>query len=160
MTIGPEPRMRIFSMSSLRGMRLDLLKEPVEEVEAVVRAGAGLRVVLDRAARHVEEGEALDRAVVEVDVRQLRGAEVRLPAHRLVAGDRLLAARAEHGEPVVLRGDLDPPGLEVLDRVVGAAVAERELERLQPDGPAQQLVAEADAERRALADQAAQRRDD
>src|SRR4051812_39366977 len=132
MTIGPEPRMRIFSMSSLRGMRLDLLKEPVEEVEAVVRAGPGLRVVLDRAARDVEEREALHRAVVEVEVRQLRGAEVGLPAHGLVSVDRLLAVGAEDGEAVVLRGDLDTAGLEVLDRVVGAAVAEGELEGLQP----------------------------
>src|SRR3954447_11712125 len=160
MTIGPEPRMRIFSMSSLRGMGGDLLQEAVEEVEAVVRAGAGLGVVLDGAPRHVEQREALDGAVVEVEVRQLRGAEVGLPAHGLVGVDRLLAPGAEHREAVVLRGDLDPAGLEVLDRVVAAAVAERELERLQADRAAQQLMAEADAERRALADQAAQRRDD
>jgi hypothetical protein len=37
--------------------------------------------------------------------------------------------------------------------VVGAAVAERELVRLQPDGAAQQLVAEADAEMARLADE-------
>src|SRR4051812_42499038 len=125
MTIGPEPRMRIFSMSSLRGMRLDLLKEPVEEVEAVVRARPGLGVVLDGPPGDVEERQALHGAVVEVDVRQLRGAEVRLPAHGLVGGDRLLAAGAEDGEAVVLRGDLDAPGLQVLDGMVGAAVAER-----------------------------------
>src|SRR3954452_5176867 len=156
MTIGPEPRMRIFSMSSLRGMRLDLLKEPVEEVEAVVRAGPGLRVVLDRAARDVEEREALHRAVVEVQVRQLRGAEVGLPAHGLVGVDRLLPTRPQDREAVVLRGDLDAAGLEVLDGVVAAAMAEGQLEGLQADRPAQQLMAEADAERRALADEAAQ----
>src|SRR3954470_18333783 len=110
MTIGPEPRMRIFSMSSLRGMRLDLLQEPVEEVEAVVRAGPGLRVVLDRAARPVQQREALDGPVVEVEVRQLRGAEVRLPAHGLVGVDGLLPVRAKDGEAVVLRRDLDAPG--------------------------------------------------
>src|SRR4051794_38064249 len=126
MTIGPEPRMRIFSMSSRLGMGGDLLQEPVEEVEAVVRAGTGLGVVLDRGAGDVEERQPLHRAVVEVEVRQLRGAEVRLPAHGLVGVDRLLATRAEDGEAVVLRGDLDAAGLEVLDRMVGAAVAERE----------------------------------
>src|SRR3954469_228308 len=106
MTIGPEPRMRIFSMSSLRGMSLDLLKEPVEEVEAVVRAGPGLRVVLDRAARDVEEREALHRAVVEVEVRQLRGAEVGLPPHGLVGVDGLLAAGAGDREAVAPGSDL------------------------------------------------------
>src|SRR3954471_4996644 len=152
MTIGPEPRMRIFSMSSLRGMGGDLLQEAVEEIEAVVRAGPGLGVVLDRGAGDVEQREALDRPVVEVEVRELGGAEVGLPAHGLVGVDRLLASRPEHGEAVVLRGDLDAAGLEVLDRVVAPAVAERELERLQAHRAAQQLVAEADAERRALAD--------
>src|SRR3954464_2014976 len=133
MTIGPEPRMRIFSMSSLRGMGGDLLQEAVEEIEAVVRAGPGLGVVLDGAPGDVEQRQALDRAVVEVDVAELGRAEVCLPAHGLVGGDGLLAARAEDREAVVLRGDLDAAGLEVLDRVVGAAVAEGQLERLQPD---------------------------
>src|SRR4051794_26354928 len=152
MTIGPEPRMRIFWMSSLRGMGGVLLQEAVEEVEAVVRAGARLRVVLDRPAGDVEQREALDGAVVEVQVRQLRGAEVGLPPDGLVGVDRLLSAGAEHREAMVLRGDLDAAGLEVLHRVVAAAVAERQLEGLQAHGPAQQLVAEADPERRALAD--------
>src|SRR4051795_5436825 len=160
MTIGPEPRMRIFSMSSRLGMRRDLLQEAVEEVEAVVRAGPGLGVVLDRAAGNVEQREALDGAVVEVQVRELRGAEVGLPAHGLVGVDGLLAARPEHREAMVLRGDLDAAGLEVLDRVVAAAVAEGQLEGLQAHRAAQQLMAEADAERRALADEAAQGRDD
>ena len=93
-------------------------------------------------------------------MRELGGAEVGLPAHRLVDVDRPLAGRAEDGEPVVLRGDLDAAGREVLDRVVGAAVPERELEGLEADRPAQELVAEADAERRAPADEVAQRGDD
>src|SRR3954471_18623087 len=97
MTIGPLPRMRIFSRSSLRGTG-DLLQESIEQVQAVVRAGTGLGVVLDRAAGAGEQREALDRAVVEVDGAQRGGAEVRLPAHGRVGGDRLLAARAEHRE--------------------------------------------------------------
>ena len=103
-------------------------------------------------AGHVAEHEALDRAVVEVQVGQLGGAEVRLPAERLVALELLLAVRAEHGEAVVLRRDVDLARLEVLDRVVGAAVAERQLERLEPDRAAQELVAEADADHGRLAD--------
>ena len=84
---------------------------------------------------------------------QLGGAEVGLPAHRLVAVDRALAAGPEHGEAVVLARDLDPPGREVLDRVVGAAVAEAQLVGLEADGAAEQLVAEADAEDRHAADE-------
>ena len=61
---------------------------------------------------------------------------------------------------MVLRGDLDPAGLEVLDRVVGAAVAERQLEGLEADRAAEQLVAEADAEHRPRADELAERVDD
>src|SRR3954469_2114254 len=128
MTIGPEPRMRIFSRSSLRGMGGDLLQEAVEEVEAVVRARAGLGVVLDGGAGHIEQRQALDGAVVEVDVRELGGAEVGLPAYGRVGVERLLAARPEDREAVVLAGDLHAPGLEVLDRMVGAAVAEGQLE--------------------------------
>ena len=61
---------------------------------------------------------------------------------------------------MVLRGDRDPLRAQVLDRVVGAAVAERELERLQPDRAREQLVAEADAEHRLAPDQLADRVDD
>ena len=106
-------------------------QEAVEQVQAVVRARAGLGVVLDRPARHVEQLQSLDRAVVQVHVRELGLAEVGLPAHRLVGVDRARAAGAERGEAVVLGGDLDAARLQVLDRVVGAAVAERELEGLQ-----------------------------
>ena len=144
MTIGPEPRMRILWRSSRYAARTRL-QEPVEQVEGVVRPRAGLGVVLDGRARDVEQLEALDRAVVEVDVGQLRRAEVGLPAHRLVGLDASAAVRRPHREAVVLRGDLDPAGAQVLDRVVGAAVAEGQLVGLQADRAAQQLVAEADA---------------
>jgi hypothetical protein len=61
---------------------------------------------------------------------------------------------------VVLRGDLDLPGREVLDRVVRAAVTERQLEGLEPDRAAEQLVAEADPPHRHLADEVADGVDD
>src|ERR1700694_1360694 len=99
MTIGPEPRISTLWMSSRRG---NALQEAVEQVQAVVRAGAGLGVVLHGSAGDVEQLEALDGAIVEVDVRELGGAEVGLPAHGLVARDRALAAGAEHREAVVL----------------------------------------------------------
>src|SRR3954454_11186735 len=100
MTIGPLPRMRIFSRSSRRGM--NGLQESVEEIQAVVRARTRLWVVLHRASRDVKQREPLDRAVIEVDVAELGGAEVGLPADWLVGGDRLLAAGPEDGEAVVL----------------------------------------------------------
>src|SRR3954451_7846854 len=99
MTIGPEPRTRILWRSSLRGMGLlDRADEVVEEPERVVRAGAGLGVVLDAAGGHVEQPDALDRPVVEVHVGQLRLPDVAREA---------LARRAGDGEAVVLRGDGD-----------------------------------------------------
>ncbi len=73
---------------------------------------------------------------------------------------RRLARRAPDGEAVVLGGDLDPAGAQVLDRMVGAAVAEGQLEGLQADRPAEQLVAEADADDGPLADQLAHGVDD
>src|SRR3954451_3955652 len=114
MTIGPEPRMRIFWRSSLRGT--DRLQEAIELVQGVVRPRAGLRVVLDRRALDLEQLEALDRAVVEVDVGERGLAEVGGPAHRLIGLDAPTAVRGAHREAVVLRGDLDAPGAQVLDR--------------------------------------------
>ena len=60
----------------------------------VVRAGAGLGVVLDGRAGDVPQHQALDRAVVEVQLGELGDAEVGLPADRLVALDPRLAAGA------------------------------------------------------------------
>src|SRR3546814_1659572 len=53
-------------------------------------------------------------------------------------------AVGHHHEAVVLAGDLDPPGLQVLDRVVRAPVAALHLFRPGAERQAQQLVAEAD----------------
>src|SRR6188472_651417 len=132
MTIGPEPRIRMRSRSSRLGT--DGLDEPVELVEGVVRARAGLGVVLDRRALDLEQLEPLDRAVVEVDVCERGLAEVGRPAHGLVSLDAPAAVRGADREAVVLRGDLDAARAQVLDRVVGPAVAEGQLERLEADG--------------------------
>src|SRR5436190_9749884 len=156
MTIGPLPSTRILWMSSLRGNEV---QEAVEEVNGVVRAWACFGVVLRCRARDIPEDQALHRSVVEVHVGELGRAEVGLPAHRLVLLDAPLSAGAKHCEAVVLRGDVDPPGRQVLHRVVGAAVAERQLEGLEADRPAQELMPEADPEHRHLADDAAYRLD-
>src|SRR5690349_20745504 len=144
MTIGPEPSTRILRRSSRLGMAREPRQELVEQVEAVVGAGARLRVVLHAAGGHVERPYALDRAVVEVDVRELDGADLRLEPLARLPRDR---------EAVVLRGDGDAAGADVLYRVVGAAMPEAQLEGLQAGGPREQLVAEADAEHGLLAQQ-------
>ena len=91
---------------------------------------------------------------------QLGSAEVGLPAHRLVGFDGPLAARSEHREAVVLARYLDLPGLEVLDRVVRAAMTEAHLVGVQADRATEQLMAEADPEQRHAADEPAQLLDD
>src|SRR5947207_15628809 len=50
------------------------------------------------------------------------------------------------GKAVILRGDVDPPGAEVLHRLIPAAVPELQLERLPAEGEGQKLVPEADAQ--------------
>src|SRR3990170_4495913 len=120
------------------GNLLDHLDEAVEHVDVVERPGRGLRVVLDGEQRLRRVPEPLDGAVVQVHLGDLNAAAQAVPVQ---------------GVTVVLRGDVDAAGQEVLHRVVGATVAELQLERLRPEGAAQELVAEADAEHRLLADQ-------
>ena len=50
--------------------------------------GPGLGVVLDAAGGHVEQADALDRAVVEVHVGELGGAELGLDDLAGLPGDR------------------------------------------------------------------------
>jgi hypothetical protein len=59
--------------------------------------------------------EAFDGVVVQVDVRD----------HTTGVFERFAIDR----EAVVLAGDLDPAGVEVLDRLLAAAMAELQLER-------------------------------
>ena len=88
-------------------------------------------MVLDREHRAVVEREPFERAVEQRDVgfAQPRGQDV-----------------ADHDEAVVLARDLDPAGGEVLDRMVGAAMAEMHLLGARAERQRQDLVAEADAE--------------
>ena len=70
--------------------------------------------------------EPLDRAVVEVDVGERGRAEVGLPAHRLVGLDVPRRRRAPRtAKPWFCEVISIRPVAQVLDRVVGAAVAER-----------------------------------
>ena len=114
--------------------------EVLEEVGAVVGTGAGLGVVLHAEGGRVEHAQALAHAVVEVDVAHLG------PAGEPVGVD---------GEVVVLAGDLHLAGGQVAHGVVAAVVAERELHGVGAERPAEELVAEADAEHRHVAEQPA-----
>ena len=84
-------------------------------------------------------------AVVEVDVADL---------------DAVRQAFAVDRVAVVLRRDVHAARRDVAYRVVGAAVAERQLVRLRAEGAARDLVAQADAEDRHAADEALHRIDD
>ena len=85
--------------------------------------------------------ETLERLVVQVDVGDL---------------DRLLRQAVDvDDEPVVLGGDLDCARLQVFHRVVGAVMTELELGGPAAQGQAQDLMAQADAENRLLAEQLA-----
>ena len=83
----------------------------------------------------VSVAQALDRAVVEV---ALADDEAGLARQRL----------ADDLDLVVLCGDLDAAGVEVLDRVVGAVVAEAQAARVGARGARHDLVAQADAQQR------------
>src|SRR6185295_9166302 len=95
-------------------------------------------MVLHRKCRLVLDDEALDGAVVEVDVRDFRA----------VAEGIWI-----DGEAVVLRGDLYLAGGEVLHWLIAAVMAELELVGAAAEGEAQDLVAEADAEDRHVAEE-------
>src|SRR5438477_11494715 len=98
----------------------------------VMWPGAGFRVVLNAEQRKVAVTQALERRVVRVRVRQF---------------DFVLRQRVGiYGEVMVVRGDLDLPGVQLLHRMIAAVVPELEFESLAAERDASQLVAEADAE--------------
>ena len=99
-------------------------------------------MVLHAEDRQALVPQALERLIVEVDVAQLD------VGWKTGGIDR---------EAMILGGDLDLAGGLVTDRMVGAAVAELELEGLAAEGLAEDLVPEADAEDRDARDSAAVR---
>src|SRR4030095_9762112 len=133
-TIGPPPSTAV---------PLHQLAKPMEQVIRVVRPRRSFRVVLHREHRPLAMAEAIARVVVEVHV-------ARLPAP---PGDGLGVDR----EAVVLRGDLHLVRGQILHGVVRAVMAERQLVRTPARGESEDLVAEADAEDRYLAQELAHR---
>src|SRR5687768_4618435 len=114
MTIGPEPITRIDEMSSRLGIRLQKLYETVKQIGSVVWSSCGLGVVLDAEGWLLQQRDALHAVVIEVDVGDASGAERRV--------ERALDRRV-HREPVVVRGDLDFAGGQVLDRLIDPPMA-------------------------------------
>ena len=88
------------------------LAEPLEQVQRVVGARGGLRVVLHAEGASVRRVEAFAGAVVQVHVGRARVTREGVDVHH---------------EAVVLRGDLDAAGGQIFDRLVQPAVAELEL---------------------------------
>ena len=112
----------------------DHVNEAVIEVLVVLRARAAFGVVLDAEHGQSLVAEALYRAVVEIALRDIEVARRnRVPIDL---------------EFVVLAGDVDPAGVEVLDGVVGAVVAIREARGRRPSRPTEDLMPEADAQQR------------
>src|SRR3982751_27689 len=111
--------------------------ELLEQRPGIVRAGRGLRMVLDGEHGEFTVAQPLDRTVVQVHVGDLQP---------WGAGNLPLAPL--HGEAVILGGDQNSPGLDLPHGVISPAVAVRHLHRLGAEGEAQQLMPQADAEHR------------
>src|SRR5687768_11853505 len=117
-----------------------LLHPFVDQSVSIVRARAGLRMELHRPRLLGRKREALHGSVVEGDVRDRLAA----PAHR---------------KAMVLGRNEYTPTRELENRMVGAAVAEGKLERLEPGRQGEELVPQADAEERYPAEQPRHLRD-
>ena len=70
-------------------------------------------MILHAEGRQLAMPHAFDRAVVQIAVRHFEA------TRQILLG---------HGEAVILRRDLDSPGFQILHRLVGAAMAELQLE--------------------------------
>src|SRR5262249_15897443 len=125
---------RYLGMSRSASLLAHQIGEAMEQVVGVVRPGRSLGVVLHRQHRPLAMPQALAGAVVEVEMRRLPPVR----RHR----------RRVDGEAVVLRGDLDLAGGDVLHGVVRAVVAERQLVRPPARRQAEDLVSQAYAEGR------------
>ncbi|VTR69587.1 putative thioesterase [Desulfosarcina cetonica] len=106
--------------------------ELVEQIGRIMGPGRRFRMVLDGKGRQPAVPDAFHGVVVQVDVGHLHG----IPPQALHID----------GKAVILGGDLHPAGIQVLDRLVGPAMAELELVSTPAQGQTENLVAQADAE--------------
>src|ERR1700736_2084798 len=144
MMIGPAPMIRMGSISVRLGIFAHQRDKALEQVMAVLRARARLRVVLDRKYRLPEDPQPFVGLVKEREGGRL---------------DEPWQAFGVDDEAMVLTGDLDFAGAQILYRVIGAAMAARHLQGPAAERQRQQLMTKADAEdRRARTHQVAQYR--
>src|SRR5258708_15990185 len=113
MTSGAAPRIRMDWRSVLFGIHHH--REAVEQVADIVRPGARFRMPLKTERRSVNTRQALQRAVEQ---RYMSGSERRRQRSRI------------NSKTMVLAGDDYAPGVEILDRVVRAVMAELHLQGL------------------------------
>ncbi len=106
-------------IGGLRGNAGHEVRKLSEQVVGVVRTGRCFRVILDGKRRRVGERDPGTGLVVEVHMRDpgIRG-----------------EARRVYGKAVVLRGDLDSAGVQILDRMIGTPMPEGQLIRSRTDG--------------------------
>src|SRR5262249_60820379 len=104
---------------------LHQFREAVEQIADVVRAGARLRVPLEAERWSVSPRQSLKRPIKE---RNVSGTEI--GRHR----------RRVDCKTVVLTGDDNLAGIQILHRVVGAVVPELHLQRLRPRREPHQLM--------------------
>src|ERR1041384_6096483 len=100
---------------------------------AVVRAGRGFWVILHSESGHVFAADALDRLIVQVDVRDL---------------DALRQRVRLQSEAVILRGDFDAARVAMQDRLIGSAMSELQLVDFSGERESQQLMAQTNPEHR------------
>ena len=118
--------------------------EIAKEVEAIVRTWRGLRVALDGKNGQFSVVQALDAIVVEVEASDFEATWQRV---------------GRNAPAVVFRGDQDPVAGAFLDRLIGPTVPELEALNFRAKSQAENLVAQADAEDRLLANEALTGRD-
>src|SRR5690606_10702970 len=134
MMMGPAPMIMMDWISVRLGIfSIDQVYETLEKILAVLRTGACLGMILHGEDRTTIEADAFDD-IIKKGFMRFR--------------DAVRQAFARHDKAVVLRGDLDPAGDKILDRLVAAAMALMHLDGFRADREGQHLMAEADAENR------------
>src|ERR1700745_2473293 len=103
MTIGPAPMIRMVSISPRLGILVHQRDKPLEKVVAVLWARARFRVMLDRKDGLPDDAQTF---ICIVKQRQMRRLD---PSRQALGID---------DKTVILAGDLDLAGQQVLDRVV------------------------------------------
>ena len=106
--------------------------ETVEQIRRIMRSGRGFGMILHAKQRLAEMPKTRNRAVIHVPMGNF-------------AAQTFKAGRID-AKTVILTRDLHSAGDAVAHRLIGAAMAEFELERLCAKRQSQKLMAETDAE--------------